>query len=234
MPMNQSGDGISFVTNETNELLLCTKSLDSIFSMGSVSFGMVNSSKINLELISSFSHSSVSVPVSQNCLRPSDATWSILKRLKLALWLMPNDFEKCAGGRCSGKCLGNNSLFQWPSKVTLYTANESVAHSPPKLSIITLSCPRTTEVTWRKKNILRSISTWTFYTSKHSHITVITEMEFAAIGSWFPQLMGSIIKWRTNLDMWEADERLREVRNVTQPKDSQQINVGLSWFFFCY
>lgn len=117
MPINQSGEGIIFVTNEMSELLLCTKSRESILSIGLLSFGMLNSSNTIFEFFW-FSHSAVFV-VSQNSLRPGDAMVSTLKRVKLVEWLTPKDWENCAGGRTSGKCLGKISRLQWPSSVTL-------------------------------------------------------------------------------------------------------------------
>lgn len=118
MPMNQSGDGINFVTNETSEFLLSTKSRDSTESNGSLNFGMINSSNMCPLSTSPFSHSSKSA-FSQNSFRPAYAIESILKRLKLLLWETPKDFENWAGGRTSGKCLGKCSRLQCPSSVTL-------------------------------------------------------------------------------------------------------------------
>lgn len=197
MPINQSGEGIIFVTSEMSELLLCTKSRESILSIGLLSFGMLNSSKTIFELFW-FSHSLVFV-VSQNSFRPGDATVSTLKRVKLVEWLTPKDCENCAGGRTSGKCLGNVSRLQWPSSVTLYTASESLRHFPPKLSMITLSVPSqvTLASTWKitstRINILRPRIFDAFIPlSKHSRYW----NDSAAI--WFPQFLGGIHEKRPN------------------------------------
>lgn len=121
-PINQSGDGISFVTKDAYEKLLLRKMRDSTLSSGFSSFGIENSS--NTWSLSSFSKLFES-PVVQKSFKPVFASSPISYNLKFPSCDTPKDFEKWAWGRNFGKCLGKLSSLQWPWSSTLYTAKES-------------------------------------------------------------------------------------------------------------
>lgn len=89
--MNQSGEGINFVTIEMIEKFELTKRRDSILSTGLSSCGIVNSSKTSP--LRSFSRMSES-PVVQKLIIPASASSPMSKSLKLSLCDTPKVFEK--------------------------------------------------------------------------------------------------------------------------------------------